>query len=159
MSRTPNGDAMGALNRLVRYLIGCPRLVWTFVHQHDTQSLVTDVDANFAGCLATRRSTSGDVACRGQHLLKHWSSTQGTVTLSSAEAELTGICKGTSTSLGLISVASDLGFSWTLQIQTDATTATGVCRRSGFRGIPHRAVADVWVQGRLQQGEITPPKR
>ena len=51
---------------------------------------------------------------RGNHLVKHWALTQTTVALSSAEAELGGICKGTSISMGLRSVAKDLGLDWNL---------------------------------------------
>ena len=80
---------------------------------------------------------------RGRHLVKHWSPTQGTVTLSSAEAELHGICKGASISMGLTSVAADLGFNWSLRIKTDATAAIGITRRRGLGKIRHLATADV----------------
>ena len=91
---SPNGQAMDALKRLARYLVGVPRLVWRFRYQPSCDEIVTYVDTDFAGCLSTRRSTSGGAGMRGRHLVKHWSLTQGTVTLSSAEAELHGICKG-----------------------------------------------------------------
>ena len=91
---------------------------------------------------------------RGNHLLKAWSLTQSTVALSSAEAELSGICKGTSLSLGLQSVASDLGFQWALKVRTDASAAIGVCRRRGLSKIRHLAVADLWVQERLRNGDF-----
>ena len=45
-------------------------------------------DSDFAGCQRTRKSTSGGVICIGSHFLKGWSSTQQSVTRSSAEAEL-----------------------------------------------------------------------
>ena len=69
---------------------------------------------------------------RGCHLVKHWSLTQTTVALNSAEAELGGICKGTSISMGLRSVARDLGLEWTIVVLTDATAAIGVCKRRGL---------------------------
>ena len=59
--------------------------------------------------MATRRSTSCGVALRGNHLIKHWSSTQRAVTLSSAEAELYGLVKGTTEALGIQSWGLDLG--------------------------------------------------
>ena len=86
--------------------------------------------------------------------MKHWSITQPTVTLSSAEAELSGICRGASTSLGLQTVAKDLGFEWTLSIQTDATAAIGICRRRGLGRIRHLATADLWVQDRLRTKDL-----
>ena len=72
----------------VKYFIGCPRLIWDLCFQDACDNLLVSVDTDFAGCLSTRRSTSGGAAMRGKHLLRHWSLTQATVTLSSAEAEL-----------------------------------------------------------------------
>ena len=87
---------------------------------------------------------------RGLHLIRHWSVTQSTVTLSSAEAELGGITRGVSTALGLRSVAAGLGVTWSITIQTDSTAAVGICRRKGLGKIRHLAAADLWVQDRLR---------
>ena len=56
-------------------------------------------DTMFAGCRTTRRSTSGGVAMVGNHCVRHYSTTQSTLSLSSGEAELHGISK--SMGLGL----------------------------------------------------------
>ena len=151
---TPSVEAFDALKHLGRYLIQCPRLVWRFFHQANSNSLKTMVDTDFAGCLSTRRSTSGGVALRGAHLIKHWSLTQSYVTLSSAESELNGICRGASTSLGLRTIAQDLGLTWDVTLLTDASAAIGVCRRRGLGKIRHLAVADLWVQDRLRTGDV-----
>ena len=87
---------------------------------------------------------------RGKHLIRHWSLTQSTVTLSSAEAELGGITKGASLSMGLRSIAHDLGFAWDITLLTDSTAAVGICRRRGLGKIRHLAAADLWVQDRLR---------
>ena len=58
---------------------------------------------------------------RGTHCLRHWSSTQPTIALSSGEAELGGISKGMSHAMGLRSIVADLGITLTLNIKTDAT--------------------------------------
>ena len=123
---TPSVEAFNALKHLGRYLLGAPRLVWKFFHQKPCSSLRVMVDTDFAGCLSTRRSTSGGVALRGTHLIKHWSATQTYVTLSSAEAELNGICRGASTALGLPTIAQDLGLRWDSTLFTDASAAIGV---------------------------------
>ena len=151
----PAKAAYEALRNLGRYLVGCPRLTWEFCFQRPCESLIASVDTDFAGCLSTRRSTSGGVCMRGAHLVKHWSVTQPTVTLSSAEAELSGICKGSSISLGLVSIAKDLGFHWALTVQTDATAAIGICRRRGLGRIRHLAVADLWVQDKVRSGAFS----
>ena len=51
----------------------------------------------------------GGCAFRGNHLIKHWSTNQKVVTLSSGETELTGIVKGATEALGLKSLSADLG--------------------------------------------------
>ena len=91
---------------------------------------------------------------RGCHLIKSWSSTQTTVALSSAEAELTGICRGAMQGLGLQSLCVDLGISTNLRILTDAAAAVGICRRRGLGKIRHLATADLWVQDRLKKKDF-----
>ena len=107
---TPTKTGVEQLKHLIRYLAKARRLVWRFGFEKDADAdgLTVFVDTDFAGCHVTRRSTSGGVACRGKHLVKHWAHTQSTVAFSSAEAELTGISKGAAQGLGLQSIASDL---------------------------------------------------
>ena len=92
---------------------------------------------------------------RGSHPVKHWSTTQTTIALSSGEAELGGICRGASIALGLQSLARDLGIDLKVQIFTDATAAIGICRSRGLGKIRHLHVADLWVQDRLKRGDFT----
>ena len=125
----PTQDSYLKLKRVVRYLAGRPRLVWKFDYQNTTQIIDVYVDTDFAGCFKTRRSTSGGAAARGGHLLKTWSTTQTTVALSSAEAELTGLVKGASQAIGSRSVACDLGMQWEICLHSDATAAIGICKR------------------------------
>ena len=151
---TPTRTGVEQLKRLVRYLAGAPRLVWEFYFQDDETNLTTYVDTDFGGCHVTRRSTSGGAATRGNHLIKHWSTTQTTVALSSAEAELTGICKGAAQSLGLQSLAADLGISLQITVMTDATAAIGIARRRGLGKVRHLATADLWIQDRLRKKDF-----
>ena len=90
----------------------------------------------------------------GCHLIKHWSTTQTTVALSSAEAELTGICKGSAQGLGLQALVSDLGLKWNLRVATDAAAAVGICRRRGLGKIRHLATANLWVQDRIKKKDF-----
>ena len=90
----------------------------------------------------------------GSHLIKHWSTTQSTVALSSAEAELTGICKGAAQGLGLQGLASDLGLKWSVTVATDAAAEIGICRRRWLGKIRHLATADLWVQDRIKKGDF-----
>ena len=92
---------------------------------------------------------------RGLHPIKHWSTTQTTIALSSGEAELGGICRGASNALGLQSLANDLGITLGVEILTDATAAIGICRRRGLDKIRHLHVADLWIQDRLQRKDFS----
>jgi hypothetical protein len=147
----PSSRDTEALLRVCRYLKGAPRVVYEFRWQPEV-GIQAYVDTDFAGCLATRRSTSGGCAMRGTHLLKHWSSTQKTVTLSSGEAELNGIVKGAAEALGLQSLGRDLGLEMELSLHTDSAAAVGICRRSGIGKVRHLAVGQLWVQEKLKSG-------
>ena len=138
----------------MRYLRHRPRLVYNYLFQDPVNELKVFVDTDFAGDLETRRSTSGGAIFRGSHLLYHWSQTQTTVALSSAEAELSGICKGSSKAIGMRSTLRELGLDMTLEICSDAAAAIGICRRRGLGKIRHLAVADLWIQDHLREGDF-----
>ena len=90
----------------------------------------------------------------GQHMLRHWSKTQSTVALSSAEAELTGICSGASQGIGMRSMMKDLGLSWNLIVRSDAAAAIGICKRRGLGKVRHLATADLWIQDHVRTGDF-----
>ena len=150
----PDRAGQLALQRFTRYLKGSPRLVYNFPWQ-DASCLDVFVDTDFAGCLATRRSTSGGIALHGTHLIKHWSCTQKAVTLSSAEAELYGLVKGTTEALGIQSWGHDLGIALPVRMHADSAAAIGICRRSGIGRVRHLAVGQLWVQEGLRRGDFT----
>ena len=135
-------------------MVGKPRLVYRFNWQSTPQYLDLDVDTDFAGCKATRMSTSGGVALYGGHCLRHWSKTQTTIALSSGEAELGGIAQGMSQGLGMQAIAQDLGIKIALRLQTDATAAIGMSRRLGVGKIRHLDVSLLWVQHQVRNGRV-----
>ena len=150
----PKRSDFAALLRVIRFLIAEPRLVYNYKWQDDG-ILRVYCDTDFAGCLDTRKSTSGGCAMMGTHLVKHWSSTQKVVTLSSGEAELAGIVKGSSEALGLRSLCSDLGITTDLHVYADSSAAIGICRRSGIGRVRHLATGQLWVQERIRCKDFT----
>ena len=90
----------------------------------------------------------------GPHNVKHWAKTQSTVSLSSGEAELHGICAGVAQGMGLQSICKDLGFSYKLRIHSDATAAIGIARRRGMGKIRHLDCSDLWVQEKIRSQKI-----
>ena len=70
---SPGSCSMQALKRLGRYLRAHPRLAFTMPRQ-EAESIEVYSDTDWAGCVRTRRSTSGGCAMIGSHLLRCWSS-------------------------------------------------------------------------------------
>ena len=147
--KEPHREDLRALRRVAQYLAGSGRLIYRFNWQscHD---LAVYTDTDFAGCHTTRKSTSGGCALRGEHLVKHWSTTQKVITLSSGEAELAGLVKGACEGLGLQSLAADLGIPLKMQLHADSSAAIGICRRHGIGRVRHLAVGQLWVQEKLR---------
>ena len=154
----PANSSNRRLKRLARFLIHRKRLVYKYDWLDDTCSatkeLTVMVDTDFAGCRVTRRSTNGGVMMRGSHCLKHWSTTQPTIALSSGEAELGGLCKGAANGIGLRSVAHDLGIELSIRLRSDATAALGIARRLGIGKIRHLDTSLLWIQQKIKDGDL-----
>ena len=82
--------------RLAQYLKGKPRMASVFPEGGASDEITCCTDTDWAGCRTTRRSTSGGVITWGGCVIKSWSTTQAVVALSSGEAELYGLVKGSS---------------------------------------------------------------
>ena len=70
---SPSEDDWQKLKRVARYSITTLRLVRQFSWQPLSDILKVYTDADQAGCLRTRKFTSGGAVVRGQALLKAWS--------------------------------------------------------------------------------------
>ena len=124
------------VKRVVRYLKGEPRVIYEYKWQNQ-ENLCVYVDTDWAGCFKTRKSTSRGAIMRGSHLIKHWSTTQQTIALSSGEAELKGIIKGATEGIGLKSVGRDLGLDHSIAVYTDSSAAMGMVARKGIGRVRH----------------------
>ena len=143
-----------ALKRLGRYLCNRERLVVLFPYQQFVRKIRVWVDTDYAGCMRTRKSTSGGLVMFGSHKLKAWSVTQAVIALSSGEAEFYGIVKGSSVGLGMQSVLRDLGHDVKIVVCTDASAAKGIASRRGLGKVRHIEVNQLWVQERVASGDI-----
>ena len=143
-----------ALKKLGRYLMGAPRVVSTFYYGGSSERLIVEGDSDHAGCLRTRKSTSGGVVRWGTHVLKWWSKTQPTIALSSGEAELAAIVRSTSEGLGMVAIMEEFQLKADLTVKSDAVAAIGIVRRQGLGRIRHLAVADLWIQQKSKKGEV-----
>ena len=91
----------------------------------------------------------------GKHVIKTWSSTLASVSLSSGEAEFYGVVRASGMGLGYQSLLSDYGVSIPLRIWTDSTAAVGICSRQGLGGQRHIDTHSLWVQQGLRSNRFT----
>jgi hypothetical protein len=143
------------LKRVLRYMSGAPRMVTQFPWEPIATTLVIECDSDFAGCLRTRKSTTGGAAFWGRQFIKAWSKTLLVIALSTGEAELAAIVRASREALGLQSVLKDMGRDVSIEVHSDATAAIGIVKREGLGRVRHLVVADPWVQQKHRQGEMT----
>ena len=134
------------LKRVVRYLVGARRLVQTFVRQKPVSGLRGYSDADFAGCLRTRASTSCAIVMHGLHMIKMISATQKAIALSSGESEYYALVRCAALTLGLTNMCRDLGRHLSSSLGCDSSAAIGVAGRRGAGKIRHIEVATLWLQ-------------
>ena len=150
-----------ALKRLARYLVGKPRMINRFDRQEMPKGIEGWSDSDWAGCLETRKSTSGGLIMFGKHMIKSWSVTQAVLVLSSGEAEFYALVKTASQGLGLRAMLEDMGIRMKLKIidkkirfKTDASAAKGMALRRGLGPVRHIEVNQLWIQDKVLTGEI-----
>lgn len=143
------------LKRLGRYLIGRTRVVVKFAYQSLPECLCVWTDTDHAGCLATRKSTSGGIIMFGEHCLKSWSSNQPVIALSSGEAEYYGMVKGASNALGLQGMLRDINVQMEISLCTDSSAAKGIGSRRGLGKVRHIELNELWLQELVANGRVS----
>ena len=102
---------------------------WSLKNKNLPKELNGWVDADFAGDLVSRRSSSGLVLLFGKHCLKTFSSVQGRIGLSSGESEFYACVKGGAALLGMRSLMLD----WGIGPKVDSENSNGLQCSQGFR--------------------------
>ena len=101
----------------------------------------------------------------GAHLVKSWSSTQASVSLSSGEAEFYGVVRAAGPALGQQSLLKDLGYHLGVRVWTDSSAAIGICQRQGLGKLRHIQTQALWIQQHVRErlielrkvkGEVNP---
>ena len=116
------------------------------------------VDADWAGNSKTRCSTSGGVLAIGPCLrVRHWSVTQATVSLSSAESEAKAITKGCIEDLYVKHLLEhQTARTFKIEVWTDSSSAKAIIQRLGpGRRAKHLEVQTMWVQQLNKLGLIS----
>ena len=141
--------------RIARYLKGKPRAIQHFAFGKIPPQLDGFTDSDWAGESPSLKSTSGGILTWSGCLIKSWSSSQTTIALSSAEAELYAMSRCAQHALTLVSVASDLNIELHPTIHTDASAALSIACRSGAGGrTRHVKVQYLWVQGAVSRKDL-----
>jgi len=153
MSAPRECDFRGLL-RLAKYLSCYPRVIHHFPYQRNFKIIDIWSDSDHAGCLETRKSTSGGIVMFGSHCIKHWSTTQSVISISSGEAEYYACVKAGSTGLGIVHLIGDFDVKKRLRIKTDASVAKSLASRRGVGGIRHIEVNQLWLQEKVNNGII-----
>ncbi|KAK2984954.1 hypothetical protein RJ640_013380 [Escallonia rubra] len=105
----PGEQHMNAVLRILRYLKSAPGQGILFTKNEDHQSVDVYTDADWAGAVDDRCSTSGYFTFVGGNLVTWRSKKQNVVARSSAEAEFRGIALGVCEALWLRLLLQDLG--------------------------------------------------
>ena len=146
----PNEDGWCELKKLARYLAARPKARWTYGPQRDMTKLTATVDSDFAGCLRTRKSTTGLITRVGRYVVKTASNLQSTVSLSSGESEYYALVKGAATALGVQALMADWGWPTWISLESDSSAARAFASRRGLGRLRHVQVRFLWLQDRIK---------
>ena len=91
----------------------------------------------------------------GGCVVKSWSSTQGSIALSVAEAEYYAAVKGAAEGLGFQSMLKDLGFECRIELWQDSSAAKSIASRAGIGKIRHLDVRWLWLQHAVKMKLLT----
>jgi hypothetical protein len=157
----PGTSHLRAIQRVLRYLRGTKDLGLVYKQQSDKSSppqLLAYADADYAGDLETRRSTSGGIILLAGAAIFTKSKRQKTVSLSTPEAELVSITECAREVKYLRNLLQEIG--------QDAGSATTICddnlgvvsiANSGtdYKGrMRHLDVSHFYIQELVRNGEI-----
>ena len=79
---------------------------------------------------------------------------QGTVALSSAEAELYAAVKAASEAKGIRSMMLDMGIQSDIVLYMDASAAIGMLMKQGLTGVRHIDTQYLWLQDEVKKGVV-----
>ena len=149
------------LKRIGRYLKGHGRLVQRFDNQDKITEITVWSDTDHAGCIGTRKCTTGTVVALGKSCIDVRCKGQALIPLSSAEAEFYGLISSTSQGLGEQSMLKDWGISCPLVINMDATSGIAIGSRHGLGKVKHieSDTSLLWVQECVQEGKVALRKK
>ena len=88
------------------------------------------------------------------HMIKSWSSTQRSISLSSGEAELVAAVKLCTEVLGITQLAADWNIKMEGKLYVDSNAAIGVVHRKGNGELRHVKVGSLWIQEKVDEKDV-----
>ena len=147
----PSSGHLALLKRLTRYLIGVPRMAIEYPTQEAKDANIEVVgDSDWAGEISARRSTTGMAVMRGKHLLRHSSTLQASIGLSSAEAEYYALVRCACYGLGTQNYFHDWNLKLSLRCHSDSSSARSFAKRGVLRKQRHVMTRFLWLQERVR---------
>ncbi|KAK9214397.1 hypothetical protein WN944_006389 [Citrus x changshan-huyou] len=145
-----------AITRILRYLKGTLDFGLRFLEQSSNQ-LYAFSDSDWAGCLETRRSTTGFCVYLGANLISWCSKKQSIVARSTAEAEYRALSSTTAELTWILSLLQDIGVSLSHipHLLCDNTSAIYMTRNPVFHARSKHIEIDVhFVREKVSQGPL-----
>ena len=153
----PTEQSWNKVKKLARYLVGRRALVFRYEWQHEGHPIRLYTDSDWAGCRRTRKSTSGGIIMMGGHCIKSWSSTQGPLALSSAEAEYYSMVEGVLRARSLQTIGAEIGMpeiDKEIILETDSSAAKSFVSRRGLGKMRHMEARFLWLQGEVLKKKV-----
>ena len=113
-------------------MLGRGRMMSVYSVTKDPTELVVYTDADWAGDLRSRRSTSGGIILLGDTWSTSWSRLQAVTALSSAEAEYYSLTLGVQEGRAIQSMLEELNVKVQLRMTCDSLAATRSAEKACF---------------------------
>ena len=140
--------------RVLRRLTQSGMVEYLYKWQDSPNEILVYTDSDWAGCQRTRRSTTGGAVMYGSCLVAHWSRTQVSLALSSAEAELNAAVKAACEATGMKQLCGHLGMPVTIKMFGDSSATKGTLSRKGSGKVKHLETRQLWLQEHIASGNV-----
>ena len=131
-------------------LLGEPELIWTLSYQEMPSKLVVRTDANWTDLDSQDQKCFSRVVVRfGDHVVGVVCAKQDVAALSAPESEFYALTTGGARGIHTLNIFGDLHVELIERLETDSTSASGICRRRGVGQLRHLYQKELWLQDQV----------
>ncbi len=155
-SQAPTLEHWNAAKRILRYLYGT-RTMGLCYNKHSSGEVTGYADADWGGCVNTRKSTTGYVFVRNGGAISWQSKLQDVVALSSVEAEYIAASEATKEAVWLRRMMDDFGYGMRrVQMHGDNQGTLSLIKNNQIsRRTKHIDIRYHFVRSRVEAGDVT----